>query len=187
MLDEVEQTAWAGLEPDRYAWAAVQHRAATGGVHVHVLAARCDLETGKSLNIAPPGWEQTYGPLVEACNLEHGWSRPDDPARARDQQPGHRAYLEAAALRAGIAREAYPREVIRDYMLQGVEHGTVQDRAGVVTALQQAGMRRSEVGEALSGGRQQQNHGEPRMAHRGPLSRKTPLHPLQSKPPSPIR
>ena len=26
VLDEVEQTAWAGLAPDRYAWAAVQHR-----------------------------------------------------------------------------------------------------------------------------------------------------------------
>ena len=81
VLDEVEQTAWAGLAPDRYAWAAVRHRDADGGVHVHVLAARCDLETGKSLNIAPPGWEQTYGPLVEACNLDHSWSRPDDPAR----------------------------------------------------------------------------------------------------------
>ena len=74
VLDEFEQTAWAGLEPDRYAWAAVQHRAATGGVQVHVLAARCDLETGKSLNITPPGWEQTYGPLVEALNLDQGWS-----------------------------------------------------------------------------------------------------------------
>ena len=101
VLDEFEQTAWAGLEPDRYAWAAVQHRTANGGVHVHVLAARCDLETGKSLNIAPPGWEQTYDPLVEACNLDKGWSRPDDPARARDQQPGHHAYIEAAELRAG--------------------------------------------------------------------------------------
>ena len=83
VLNEVEKSAWAGLAPDRYAWAAVQHRTANGGVHVHVLAARCDLETGKSLNIAPPGWEQTYNPLVEACNLDKGWSRPDDPARAR--------------------------------------------------------------------------------------------------------
>ena len=140
VLDEVEQTAWAGLAPDRYAWAAVRHRDADGGVHVHVLAARCDLETGKSLNIAPPGWEQTYGPLVEACNLDKGWSRPDDPARAREQQPGHRAYIEAAALRAGIAHEADPREAIRDYLLQGVESGTVKDRAGVVDALQEAGL-----------------------------------------------
>ena len=140
VLDEVEQTAWAGLAPDHYAWAAVRHRDADGGVHVHVLAARCDLETGKSLNIAPPGWEQTYGPLVEACNIEHGWSRPDDPARAREQQPGHRAYITAAELRAGIAHEADPRDQIRDYLLRGVACGTVQDRAGVVTALQQAGL-----------------------------------------------
>ena len=33
------------------------YREADGGVHVHVLAARCDLETGQSLNIASPGWE----------------------------------------------------------------------------------------------------------------------------------
>ena len=137
VLNEFEKTAWAGLEQDRYAWAAVQHRAATGGVHVHVLAARCDLETGKSLNIAPPGWEQTYDPLVKALNLDHGWSRPDDPARARDQQPGHRAYLDAAALRTGIAREDDPRALIQHYIQQGVELGKVQDRAGVVAALQQ--------------------------------------------------
>ena len=46
VLDDFERTAWAGLEPDRYAWAAVVHRERDGGAHVHVLAARCDLETG---------------------------------------------------------------------------------------------------------------------------------------------
>ena len=54
VLDEFEKTAWAGLDADRYAWTAVLHREQGGGVHVHVLTARCDLETGKSLNIAPP-------------------------------------------------------------------------------------------------------------------------------------
>ena len=54
VLDKFEQTAWAGLEPDRYAWSAVEHRERGGGVHVHIFAARCDLETGKSLNIAAP-------------------------------------------------------------------------------------------------------------------------------------
>ena len=79
VLNEFEQTAWAGLAPDRYAWAAVLHRAATGGVHVHVLAARCDLETGKSLNIAPPGWQQTYDPLVEALQPRPGLEPPGRP------------------------------------------------------------------------------------------------------------
>ena len=82
VLDEFETTAWAGLEPDRYAWTAVEHRERGGGVHVHVLAARCDLETGRSLNIAPPGWRRTFDPLRDAFNDEHGWSRPDDPERS---------------------------------------------------------------------------------------------------------
>ena len=140
VLDKFEQTAWAGLAPDRYAWTAVEHRERGGGVHVHVLAARCDLETGKSLNIAPPGWQKTFGPLRDAFNHEHGWSRPDDPARARTQQPGHRAYIDAANLRAGLAVEANPRELIRDYLVQRVEHGVVRDRAEVVAALQEAGL-----------------------------------------------
>ena len=109
-------------------------------MHVHILAARCDLETGKSLNIAPPGWQKTFGLLRDAFNHEHGWSRPDDPARARTQQPGHRAYLDAAKLRAGLAVETDPREVIRDYLVQRVEHGVVRDRADVVAALQEAGL-----------------------------------------------
>ena len=34
-----------------------QPRERGGDAHVHVLATRCDLETGRSLNIAPPGWQ----------------------------------------------------------------------------------------------------------------------------------
>ena len=73
------------------------HSERGGGAHVHVLAARCDLETGRSLNIASPGWRRTFDPLRDALNHEHGWGRPDDPTRDRDrvQQPGHRAYVEA--------------------------------------------------------------------------------------------
>ena len=96
VVDEFEKTAWAGLEPDRYAWSAIEHREAGGGVDVHVLAARVDLETGKSLNIAAPGWQKTFDALRDWQNHENGWSRPDDPERARDVQPGYRAYIEAA-------------------------------------------------------------------------------------------
>ena len=137
VLDAFEKTAWAGLDFDRYAWTAVLHRERGGGAHVHVLAARCDLETGRSLNIAPPGWEKTFGPLRDAFNAEHGWARPDDPARARVQQPGHRAYIDATRLRAGLRLESSPRDLIRDYLLQRVEHGTVRNRHEVVDALRE--------------------------------------------------
>ena len=140
VLDEFEKTAWAGLEPDHYAWTAVLHREGGGGVHAHILAAQCDLETGRSLNIAPPGWQRTFDPLRDAFNHEHGWSRPDDPERARAQQPGHLAYIEASKLRAGLDHEADPRDLIRDYLVQHVEHGTVRSRADVVAALEDVGL-----------------------------------------------
>ncbi len=43
--------------------------------------------------------------------------QPNDPAR---DQPGHRACIDAANLRAGLEVEADPREVIRDYLMQRV-------------------------------------------------------------------
>ena len=46
-------------------------------------------------------------------------------ARSRAQQPGHRAYIEATRLRAGLAVEVAPRDLIRDYLLQRVENGNL--------------------------------------------------------------
>ena len=67
---------------------------------MHILAARVDLETGKSLNIAAPGWQKTFDALRDWQNHENGWSRPDDSERARDVQPGHRAYATRSCRRA---------------------------------------------------------------------------------------
>ncbi len=102
-VDEFEKFAWAGMAPDRYAWTAVKHRDSNGGVHVHVVAARCDLATGKSLNIAPPNWERQYASLRDCLNQEYGWSSPKDPARARPVRPGHQAYIEKARPRLALS------------------------------------------------------------------------------------
>ncbi len=84
VLDEFEKTAWGGtgagpLRLDR----GPPPRARRRGSMCTSLTARCDLETGRSLNIAPPGWQKTFDALRDAFNHQHGWSRPDDPARAR--------------------------------------------------------------------------------------------------------
>lgn len=65
VLNDFERLAWAGLDSDRYAWSAVRHDEPSGGIHVHIMAARVDLQTGKSLNIAPPGWQRDFDPLHE--------------------------------------------------------------------------------------------------------------------------
>ena len=89
VVDEFEKTSWAGLEPDRYAWSAIEHRRAEGGVHVHVLVARVDLETGKSLNIAAPldGRRRSTRCGIGRTTRMDGAARTI-PERARDVQPG---------------------------------------------------------------------------------------------------
>ena len=109
---------------------------------MHVLAAPCDLETGRSLNIAPPGWRQTFGPLRDAFN-----DGPDDPERVKVQQSGHRAYIEAAKLGVGLEHED-ARELLRDHLEQRVEHGVVRSRADVVTTLEAAGLEITRQGKS---------------------------------------
>ena len=116
------------------------HRDHDGGVHVHIFTARCDLATGRSLNIAAPGWQKTFDPLRDAFNYEHGWSRPDDPARARPYRPSpHLAYLDAETLRAGWEVEPDRRALIGEHLMGRVTDGAVKDRAGVVAALEGLG------------------------------------------------
>ena len=147
-VDEFEKTAWAGLDPDRYAWAVVLHRDDDGGVHLHIFVARCDLATGVSLNIAPPGWERMFDPLRDAFNHEHGWSRPDDPSRLRPFRPApHLAYQARAARRSGEDVEPDVRKEIGMHLLELVAAGRVKDRAGVVVALEARGYEVPRQGE----------------------------------------
>ena len=93
---------------------------------------------------------KTFDALRDWQNHENGWSRPDDPERARDVQPGHRAYIEAAQLRAGLTAEKDPRRLITDYLSQGIETGAVSDRATMVSALQRRAWRCRARGSTTS-------------------------------------
>lgn len=92
VLDDWEKLAFSGLEPDRYAFTAVMHGEEGGGGHIHIIAARVDLVTGKSLNIAPPGHQKYFDAFRDKWNHEKGWARPDDPLRKRILQPDFEAY-----------------------------------------------------------------------------------------------
>ena len=139
VLDDFEHLAWAGLEPDRYAWSAVRHDEPGGGVHVHILAARVDLETGKSLNIAPPGWQKDFYPWRNYHNLKHNWARPDDPARARKCQPGHQALVDADRLKDGLSAATNPKADITDYLDQQINLDLINNRDDIVQSLQEIG------------------------------------------------
>ncbi len=144
VLDEFEKHAFAGLQPDQYHFTAVLHQEDDGSKHVHFLVPRIELDTGKALNIAPPGHEYYFDPLRDYFNYKHGWSRPDDPALQHDVQlPDHLHLINAAALSAGIeAAETKNdvRELITDYLKQRIEYGFIRNRQDILEAL-------SEVGE----------------------------------------
>lgn len=98
VLDGFESHAFAGLEQSQYHLFAVLHTDDDGSKHIHVLTPRIDLESGKSLNIAPPGHEKHFDSLRDYFNIKYGWSRPDDLLLMRTtQEPNHIAKLNAQA------------------------------------------------------------------------------------------
>lgn len=100
VLNEFEKHAFAGLDKDQYHLFAVQHTDQDGSKHIHVLVPRIDIQSGKSLNIAPPNHQKHFDPLRDYFNAKYDWSRPDDLLLSRDiQEPHHIAKINAQAKR----------------------------------------------------------------------------------------
>lgn len=98
VLYEFEQHAFSGLEPHQYHMFSTLHIEDDGSKHIHILVPRLELDSGKALNIAPPGHEKYYDPLRDFFNHRNNWSRPDDPIKlATTQTPSYIAKLEAQA------------------------------------------------------------------------------------------
>lgn len=129
VLNDFSGVAFAGMQ-DRVSWSAVRHDEKNGGCHVHVICARVDLETGKSFNPAPPGWQKHFDPIRDFHNAAHNWARPDDPARARIVEQG-RYDLPADKKRAKDALDAH--------IVEMVDRGLIRNRQDVITELSQVG------------------------------------------------
>ena len=73
LLDDFVRLAYAGLDPlQSGAWTAVRHDDPDGSSHIHLLFARVELQTGKVVNIGPPGWQKHFGPLRDLYNWRLG-------------------------------------------------------------------------------------------------------------------
>lgn len=83
VLNDFEKVAFAGLDASQYAYYAVLHEENNGAKHVHVVSARVELSTGKSMNIAPPDWQKTYDVLVDKYNTKYNWASPKDLHRRK--------------------------------------------------------------------------------------------------------
>lgn len=128
VLDDYINLAYAGLAPERRCYTAVEHKDHNSGVHIHVIFARVDLETGLSFNPAPPGHRKDFDAFRDYWNYSKGWARPDDPARMKDTQQGHE-----------IHKPAGNRKAITEYIKELAAVGLVSDAADVKAALREIG------------------------------------------------
>lgn len=147
ILDEFEKTAFAGLDSDRYCHSVIQHAEADGTHHIHTFTARVDLLTGKSLNIAPPGWQRVFDPIRDYFNHKHGWKSPDIeayPENARHSQPQFTAYT---LKHEEHDKSIEPRQAISDLVFSYVESELIRNRDEVVQLLKRDGLEVPDIGQ----------------------------------------
>ena len=119
VVDAFEDTAWAGLEPDRYAWAAVLHRERGGGAHVHVLAARCDPGDRPEPQHCPAGLGEDLRPAPGRLQPRTRLGSPGRPPRGLGcSNPATAPTSRRHGCGPGLRLESSPRDLIRDYLLQ---------------------------------------------------------------------
>ncbi|WP_082675995.1 relaxase/mobilization nuclease domain-containing protein [Pannonibacter phragmitetus] len=135
VMDAFENLAFAGLEADQRDMLWVRHTH-EGRVELHFVTPRMELVSGRSLNIAPPGYQKHYDALRDVLNKEHGWNDPMAPERARETV----SLIES--VRRGDARE-----LIHDWIVQRIETGDIRDRPSMTEALAAAGFELPRAGK----------------------------------------
>ena len=153
IIESFEKTAFAGLEADQYDILWVKHsHTSNGRIELHFVTPRVELTTGKSMSIAPPGWQNYYCHWRDKWNYEHQWSDPTDPNRARVYQPGYQALRDAQDRRLELAglpvkkKEDY-RKVITNYVTEKIRLGDIQDRTDIINTLKNADIEITRQGE----------------------------------------
>lgn len=144
LMDDFEQTAFAGLALDQYAILWVRHSHA-GHHELHFVIPRMELSTGKALNPLPPGWQKDLDPLRDVYNWREGWTRPDDPVRFRVRTPEHADIHVARLKRWGQAvtpdERTNAREQLTAFLVQRIEEGAVTNRVELIEEIQGLGLK----------------------------------------------
>ena len=150
VMDDFEQVAFAGLEPDQRNILWVRHMHADHH-ELHFVIPRVELSGGKAFNPCPPGWQKHFDVFRDLHNHREGWARPDDPARARLHTPEHADLHNARLLRWGKTPgkddRAEAKDAVHAYLQARLEQGQVKDRADVLQALTEAGLEINRAGK----------------------------------------
>jgi hypothetical protein len=136
VMDAFEELAFAGLDGEQYDMLWVRH-SHEDRIELHFCTPRLELTTWRSLNIAPPGYQDAFDSLRDLMNQRHGWADPMELERAQEV----RDTIEAPT-------RAHGRDELHAWILDQVSVGLITDRASMVDALADAGFDLPRVGKA---------------------------------------
>jgi len=136
VMDHFERLAFAGLDPTQYEVLWVRHTH-EDRVELHFCTPRLELTSGRSLNIAPPGYEKAFDSLRDVMNQRNGWADPMELERTQEV----RDTIETPT-------RAHGRDELHAWILDQVSVGYVSDRASMVDALVEAGFGIPRAGKA---------------------------------------
>ena len=136
VMDGFELLAFAGLDPTQYEVLWVRHTH-EGRVELHFCTPRLELTSGRSLNIAPPGYKKAFDSLRDVMNQRHGWADPMELDRVQEV----RDTIETPTRAQG-------RDELHAWLQDQISVGLITDRASMVDALADAGFDLPRVGKA---------------------------------------
>ena len=136
VMDHFERLAFAGLDPTQYEVLWVRHTH-EDRVELHFCTPRLELTSGRSLNIAPPGYEKAFDSLRDVMNQRHGWADPME--LERDQEV--RDTIETPTRAQG-------RDELHAWLQDQISVGLITDRASMLDALTDAGFDIPRAGKA---------------------------------------
>lgn len=136
VMDSFERLAFAGLDPTQYEVLWVRHTH-EDRVELHFCTPRLDLTSGRSLNIAPPGYEKAFDSLRDVMNQRHDWADPMELERVQEV----RDTIETPTRAQG-------RDELHAWLQDQISVGYVTDRASMLDALTDAGFDIPRAGKA---------------------------------------
>jgi hypothetical protein len=136
VMDHFEHLAFAGLDPTQYDVLWVRHTH-EDRVELHFCTPRLELTSGRSLNIAPPGYQNAFDSLRDVMNQRHGWADPMELERVQEV----RDTIETPTRAQG-------RDELHAWILDQASIGLITDRGSMLDALTDAGFDIPRAGKA---------------------------------------
>ena len=136
VMDHFERLAFAGLDPTQYDMLWVRHTH-EDRVELHFCTPRLELTSGRSLNIAPPGYQNAFDSLRDVMNQRHGWADPMELERIQEVRDTIQTPTRAQG-----------RDELHAWLQDQISVGFITDRASMLDALTDAGFDIPRVGKA---------------------------------------